>query len=37
MGIRRRYVHGILATKNVVELSGEVWAVPAPILALLLA
>ena len=37
MGIRRRYGHGILATKNVVDLSGDVWAVPAPILALLLA
>ncbi len=31
-----RYGRGIVATKNITDLSGSVWAVPAPVLALLL-
>jgi uncharacterized protein len=31
-----KYGRGILATKNITDLSGDVWAVPAPIVALLL-
>lgn len=34
--MRGRYGAGILATKNIVELEGDVWAVPAPMVALLL-
>lgn len=34
--MRSRYGKGILATKDVVEMSGDVWALPAPIVALLL-
>jgi predicted AAA+ superfamily ATPase len=34
--MRGRYGAGVLATKNVLDLDGEVWAVPAPILAMLL-
>jgi hypothetical protein len=34
--LRGRYGAGVLATKNVLDLDGEVWAVPAPILATLL-
>jgi hypothetical protein len=34
--LRGRYGAGVLATKDIVDLSGDVWAVPAPILALLL-
>ena len=32
-----KYGHGVVATKNIIDLSGSVWAIPAPILALLLA
>ncbi len=35
--IAGKYGHGIVATKNIIDLTGPVWAVPAPILALLLA
>ena len=34
--IAGKYGHGIVATKNITDLSGPVWAVPAPVLALLL-
>ena len=34
--MRGRYGHGVIATKDVVELMGDIWAVPAPIVALLL-
>jgi hypothetical protein len=34
--LRGRYGAGVLATKNIVELDGDVWAVPAPMVALLL-
>lgn len=34
--MRGRYGAGVLATKNIVDLDGPVWAVPAPILAMLL-
>lgn len=34
--MRGRYGAGLLATKNIVDLDGPVWAVPAPILAMLL-
>lgn len=34
--MRGRHGAGVLATKNIVDLDGKVWAVPAPILALLL-
>lgn len=34
--IAGKYGRGILATKNITDLSGPVWAVPAPVLALLL-
>lgn len=36
LGLRNRYAAGLLATKDVVDLGGPVWAVPAPIVALLL-
>ncbi len=32
-----KYGHGVVATKNIIDLSGPVWAIPAPLLALLLA
>ncbi|MGA0566911.1 ATP-binding protein [Rathayibacter sp. KR2-224] len=32
-----KYGHGIMATKSVLDLDGDVWAVPAPLVALLLA
>jgi uncharacterized protein len=31
-----KYGHGIVATKDVTDLTGDVWAVPAPIVALML-
>lgn len=31
-----KFHHGILATKSVLDLTGQVWAVPAPLVALLL-
>ncbi|MCL2090657.1 MAG: AAA family ATPase [Micrococcales bacterium] len=34
--IQGKYGHGILATKSVLDLDGDVWAVPAPLVALLL-
>lgn len=34
--MRGRYAAGVLATKNIINLDGEVWAVPAPFVALLL-
>lgn len=35
--LRGKYGRGLVATKDVVDLGGDGWAVPAPILALLLA
>ena len=32
-----KYGRGIMATKSVLDLDGDVWAVPAPMVALLLA
>jgi hypothetical protein len=32
-----KYGRGIMATKSVLDLEGDVWAVPAPLVALLLA
>ncbi len=34
--MRGRYGAGVLGTKNIVDLDGDVWAVPAPVVALLL-
>ena len=34
--VHGKYRRGIVATKNITDLSGPVWAVPAPVLALLL-
>lgn len=34
--MRGRYGRGVLATKNILDTTGEVWALPAPIVALLL-
>ncbi len=34
--MRGKYGRGILATKEIVDLAGDVWAVPAPVVALLL-
>jgi hypothetical protein len=34
--IRAKFGRGIVATKSVLDLEGEVWAVPAPLVALLL-
>ena len=34
--IAAKYGRGVLATKNITDLTGDVWAVPAPIVALLL-
>jgi predicted AAA+ superfamily ATPase len=34
--MRGRYGNGVLATKDIVDLTDDVWAVPAPIIALLL-
>lgn len=36
LALRGRYGRGILATKDALDLTDDVWAVPAPILALLL-
>ena len=36
MGIVGKYGRGAVATKDVIELNGDVWAVPAPMVALLL-
>jgi predicted AAA+ superfamily ATPase len=35
--IAGKYGRGVVATKNIIDLNGPVWAIPAPILALLLA
>ncbi len=35
-GIERRLGHGIVATKSILDVSSRVWAVPAPLVALLL-
>jgi hypothetical protein len=32
-----KYGRGIMATKSMLDLEGDVWAVPAPLVALLLA
>lgn len=34
--IRGRYGRGVMATKSILDTTGEVWAVPAPLLALLI-
>lgn len=36
LGMRRRYGAGVVATKNIVDIDDAVWAVPAPIVSLLL-
>lgn len=35
--IRNKFGHGIIATKSILDLDGDIWAIPAPVVALLLA